>query len=176
MIVYRHADPRFPFLWESVDQPEARWNRPGGGPVQYFADTPDGAWAEFLRHEEITAEAELANVRRALWAVEIPDVADWASPDLSESVLTGGFESYPHCQGEAERLRAQGATGLRAPSAALVSGGARGFMVRGGLQRGPHRDGFVLVLFGPCEGLVGWPAAMPGRPHSDLLSRVRPLG
>src|SRR6202011_1235998 len=73
MIVYRHADPRFPFLWESVDQPAARWHGPGEGPVQYFADTPDGAWAKFLRHEGITKESELANVRRALWAIEVPD-------------------------------------------------------------------------------------------------------
>jgi hypothetical protein len=57
MIHYRHADPRFPFLWESNDQPP--------GPVQYFADTPDGAWAEFLRHEGIRADAELVNLRRA---------------------------------------------------------------------------------------------------------------
>ena len=65
MIVYRHADPRFPFLWEGNDQPPARWHGQGEGPVQYFADTPDGAWAEFLRHEGIRADAELVNLRRA---------------------------------------------------------------------------------------------------------------
>ena len=57
MIVYRHADARFPFLWESADQPPARWHGSGEGPVQYFADTPDGAWAEFVRHEGITEES-----------------------------------------------------------------------------------------------------------------------
>jgi hypothetical protein len=66
VILYRHADPRFPFLWESAEQPAARWHGPGQGPVQYLADTPDGAWAEFLRHEGIREEAELVNVRRAL--------------------------------------------------------------------------------------------------------------
>ncbi len=73
MIVYRHADSRFPFLWESADQPPARWHGPAEGPVQYFADTPDGAWAEFLRYEGITDESELINVRRALWVIEVPD-------------------------------------------------------------------------------------------------------
>jgi hypothetical protein len=55
MIVYRHADPRFLFLWESAAQPSARWHGLDDEPVQYFADTPDGAWAEFLRREGITA-------------------------------------------------------------------------------------------------------------------------
>jgi hypothetical protein len=55
MIVFRHADPSLPFLWEDVGQPPARWHGDGDGPVQYFTDTPDGAWAEFLRHEEIKA-------------------------------------------------------------------------------------------------------------------------
>src|ERR1043166_9474725 len=73
MIVYRHADPRFPFLWETSDQPQARWHGRGEGPVQYFADTPDGAWAEFLRHEGINQEAELVHIRRVLWAIEAPD-------------------------------------------------------------------------------------------------------
>ena len=51
MIVFRHTDPRFPFLWESADQPGGRWNEAGEGPVNTFADTPEGAWAELLRHE-----------------------------------------------------------------------------------------------------------------------------
>ena len=71
MIAFRHCDRRWPFLWESAVQPQARWHGEGEGPVQYLADTPDGAWAEFLRHEEITDEADLAGVSRALWAVSV---------------------------------------------------------------------------------------------------------
>ena len=52
MIVFRQADPRYPFLWSDVSQPAARWHAVGEGPAHYFADTPDGAWAELLRHEE----------------------------------------------------------------------------------------------------------------------------
>ena len=52
MIAFRHADPRFPFLREDSSQHVGRWN--GTGELtHYFCDTPDGAWAEFLRHEEI---------------------------------------------------------------------------------------------------------------------------
>ena len=72
MIAFRHADPRFPFLWEDSFQPAGRWNTPGQL-THYFADTPDGAWAEFLRHEEISDPADLLTVRRALWAVEVRD-------------------------------------------------------------------------------------------------------
>ena len=52
MIVFRQADPRYPFLWESPDQPAGRWHGPGEGPAHYFSDTPVGAWAELLRHED----------------------------------------------------------------------------------------------------------------------------
>ena len=71
MIGFRHADIRLPFLWEGPDQPPGRWHGEGEGPVHYFADTPDGAWAEFLRHEGITDPDDLDTVRRALWAVEL---------------------------------------------------------------------------------------------------------
>ena len=72
MIVFRHTDPRFPFLQEAAGQPAARWHAPGEGPVHYFADTADGAWAEFLRHEEITDPADLAGIARAIWSIDLP--------------------------------------------------------------------------------------------------------
>lgn len=173
MIVYRHADSRFPFLWEGAGQPPARWHASGEGPVQYFADTPDGAWAEFLRHEGIREEAELANVRRALWAIEVPGDLPAKAPRLAEAVLTGGFETYEKCQREARRLRNNGVTALRALSAALLSGGAAGWKVDGGLQRAAERDGTVLAVFGARSDFVGWMAAFAGYPRADLLSRVR---
>jgi hypothetical protein len=173
MILYRHADPRFPFLWESAGQSAARWHGRDEGPVQYFADTPDGAWAEFLRHEGITKDAELVNVRRALWAIEVPDDLAPATPNLSRRTLTGGLDTYIACQKEARRLRAQGATALKATSAALKPGGARGWKVDGGLQPGAERDGIVFAVFGPRPDLVGWAAAFAGRSRSDLLAAVR---
>jgi hypothetical protein len=175
MIVYRHADPRFPFLWESGDQPPARWHGPGEEPIQYFADTPDGAWAEFLRHEGITQESELANVRRALWAVELPDDLPVGTPLITLAVLTGGLDTYAACRKDARRIRNHGVAALRAPSAALLPGCARGWKVDGGLQPAAERDGTVLAIFGPRPDFIGWMAAFAARPRADLLSRVRHL-
>jgi len=175
MIVYRHADPRFPFLWETADQPSARWHGPGEGPVQYLADTPDGAWAEFLRHEGIKEESELLNVRRALWAIDVPDDLVTERPRLALGVLTGGVETYEACQEEARRIRARGAKALRVPSAALLPGGARGWKVDGGLQPAAARDGMVVAVFGARPDAVGWTATFAGRPRSDLLAHVRAL-
>jgi len=175
MIVYRHADPRFPFLWESGNQPPARWHGAGEGPVQYFADTPDGAWAELVRHEGLTEESELANVRRALWAVELPDDLPAATPRLAQPVLSGGIAAYAECRKEARRLRNEGAAALRAPSAALLAGGARGWKVDGGLQPAAEREGTVLAVFGLRPDFVGWIGAFAGRPRADLLARVRHL-
>ena len=175
MILYRHADSRYPFLCESSEQEPARWHGEGEGPVQYFADTPDGAWAEFLRHEGIREESELENVRRALWTVEAPESPAAAIPKLSRASLTGGLASYAACRKEARRLRALGAQSLRAPSAALLPKGAWGWKVDGGLHTATEKDGAVIALFGPRPNLIGWLAAFAARPHPELLRRVRPL-
>lgn len=172
MIVFRHADPRFPFLWENAAQPAGRWHGEGGGPAHYFADSPSGAWAELLRHEEITEVDDLAGIRRALWAVELP-ARPTHEPQLATHLLHGGPETYPACQAEAERLRTTGAEGLKAPSAALLPGQASGWIVDGGLQPGPPRDGTILVLFGHRPDLIGWPVTLDGRPPEELSERVR---
>src|SRR5881296_916995 len=90
VIGFRHTDPRFPFLWEDDSQPPGRWHGEGEGPVHYFADTPDGAWAEFLRHEDITDPADVAEVRRAVWAVELGRPPR-EEPELGGRTLTGGL-------------------------------------------------------------------------------------
>src|SRR5215471_20138816 len=122
MIVFRQVDGRYPFLWDDASQPAGRWHGDGEGPAHYFADTPDGAWAEFLRHEEITDPDDLATIRRQMWAVEIGNPpAD--RPDLPAVVVTGGVETYARCQQEARTMRQRGVRGLVAPTAALLAGG-----------------------------------------------------
>lgn len=172
MIVFRQADPRYPFLWTDGSQPAARWHAEGEGPAHYFADTPDGAWAELLRHEEITDPADAATVQRALWAIEIGD-EPFKMVSLPASALTGGRDSYRVCQDHARRLRARGAKRLVAPSAALVSGGAVGRAMSGGTERATTpRDGRVLILFGAPVAIVGWKAVDRGAPPADVLPRV----
>jgi hypothetical protein len=165
-------DPRFPFLWEDATQPAARWHAEGEGPVHYFCDTPDGTWAEFLRHEEITNPEDLTTIRRALWAVELGDAPSHLV-SLPVETLVGGPETYAACQKEALRLKQSGASGLVALSAALLPGTAQGWRVDGGLQPGAPRDGQVIALFGRRPDLVGWLTTREGRPGEELLSCVR---
>jgi hypothetical protein len=173
VIWFRNADTRWPFLWEDAAQPAARWHDAGEGPAHYLADTPDGAWAEFVRYEEIDDPADLAGVRRNLWAIEVPDDEPFARPALPAETLRG-LETYAECRAEARSLRSQGASALEAPSAALVDGGARGQYVRDGLVEAEERSGRVLVLFGRRPDLRGWLCA-EGRPSERLVALVRPL-
>ena len=170
MIAFRHADRRFPFLWESPSQPAGRWNA-DDGVTHYLCDTPDGAWAEFLRHEEIDDPQDLITIRRAMWAVDIGDPPETLVSG-PEDVLRGNVDSWPACQQIAQGYRAN-AAGFVVPSAALKPGGARGWRVDGGLQPGPESDGKVIVLFGPRPDLVGWAVAIEGRPDESLLPQVR---
>ncbi|HXW78943.1 MAG TPA: RES family NAD+ phosphorylase, partial [Acidimicrobiales bacterium] len=162
---FRHGDRNYPFFWERANQPAARWHAPGEGPVQYLADTPDGAWAEFVRHEEITDPEDLAGVARRLWVIEVPEDIDRARiPQLGEAELLGGPATYATCQAEARRLRSEGADAMVAPSAALLPDGASGQFTNGGLKEAPSRDGVVWVLFGPRPNLRGWAAMDAGAP------------
>lgn len=174
MIVFRHADSRFPFLHETSAQRPARWHGPGEGPAHYFSESADGAWAEFLRHEGISDPADLAGVARSIWAIDLSRPPGGA-PNLRPSILMGGTASYSACREEARRMRSRGSRGLVAPSAALVPGSASGFRVDNGLQPGPSRGERVFVMFGRRPDLVGWAACHEGRPRADLLPRVRPL-
>jgi hypothetical protein len=176
VILFRQADPRFPFLAEAeASQAAGRWHDADDAPVQYLADTPDGAWAEFLRHEEIRDLADLDGIRRTLWAVEIQD-APSGHPELPLPVLLGDPSTYGDCQVEARRLRKLGHDGLVAPSAALLPAGARGWQVRGGLHEGSARDGQVVVLFGERPDVIGWRCGVDGMPDAALLGRVRYFG
>jgi len=172
MIVFRQADPRYAFLWSDASQPAGRWHAAGEGPAHYFADTPDGAWAELLRHEEITAPDDAATIRRALWAIEIGD-EPLQAVSLPASVLAGEYDTYETCQDHARRLRTRGARRLVAPSAALVPGGAPGYEIAAGVERSATpRDGRVIVAFGDPAGFVGWRVVERGAPPSDILPRV----
>jgi hypothetical protein len=175
MIVFRQADPRYPFLWSDASQPAGRWHGEGEGPAHYFADTPHGAWAELLRHEEITELEDLVTIRRALWAVDIGG-EPLKRTSLPAATATGGVGTYATCQAHAHRLRSRGATRLVAPSAALLAGGAAGREVAAGIERASApRDGRTIVVFGDPEGLVGWKVVERGAPPADLLARVRPF-
>jgi hypothetical protein len=174
VIVFRQVDGRYPFLWEDSAQPPGRWHAAGEGPAHYFADTPDGAWAEFLRHEEITDPEDVPTIRRQLWAVDIGE-APATTVKTPAAVARGGPETYAPCQDEARTLRARGVERIAAPSAALVPGGAGGLRpgeFHGGAKPSILRDGKVIVLFGSPARIIGWLGAADGHPAVDLLERV----
>jgi hypothetical protein len=171
MIVFRQVDARYPFLWEDAAQAPGRWHGAGEGPAHYFADTPDGAWAEFLRHEEITEPEDVLTIRRQLWAVDIGD-APAAPASMPPAIARGGPDTYARCQQEARALRSRGARRIVAPSAAIVAGGAAGFRMDTGVKTASARDGQVFVLFGAPGPIIGWIAAEDGHPAVDLLERV----
>lgn len=175
---YRTCATTHPFLWTAAKQPAARWHADGDGPAHYLADTPTGAWAEFLRHEEIVDADDLEGIDRALWVVDVPSdvVVGAPSPSLDPDVLIGDETTYKTCRVEAQALRTAGATALVTRSAALVPDGATGWEVGpGGETSSVAQDGEVLVIFGPPTGLVGWPACLPGKPDPRLIPLVRPL-
>lgn len=174
MILYRQTDPNYPFLWDGAEQPAMRWHAQGDGPAHYFSTTADGAWAEFLRHEEITDRRDLDGLReRAVWIVEVDDVPR-TDVDLPDSVVTGGVDTWPDCQREAARLRQErGVVTLRVPSAALRPPGARIHLVDGGAHT-ENIECDVVVMYGPQPSLRAQLAAL-GRPHPALLDRVRHL-
>jgi hypothetical protein len=178
MIVFRVCDSRFPFLWTQTTgthQPSARWHAEGEGPVQYLTDTPPGAWAELLRHEEITDPADLAGISARLWAIDIADV-EMHEPRLTQAAMTSTPHGYEVCRAEARRLRAAGAKCIIAPSAALARGQGAGFHVgAAGLTRATMRDGRVIAHFGALPDAEGWCAADAARPDPELLGQLRPL-
>lgn len=169
---FRHTDPRQGFLWETSDQPSARWHADGEGPAHYLADTPDGAWAEFLRHENITDVEDLEDVARSLWAIRVDDSdVDDAAPLALPADL--GLAGYVECQVAARTAREAGAASIKAPSAALLHGSAGGYVCHGGVQPATPADGEVWVLFGRRPDLRGWRCVEEGTAPSDLLTAVR---
>src|SRR6476620_2391616 len=105
---WRTVPPGLAFLWEEPNLGAARWHSMGEGPAQYLADTPAGAWAELLRHEEIVDPADVAGLARDLWAVDVPDAEVEAATPLAgpPEVLLGGPATYAACQRLAAAARA----------------------------------------------------------------------
>ena len=123
-VAYRYANYDTPF-WARSNTGPGRWHVPGDGPTQYLSLTTDGAWAELIRDENLSTEAEVALVRMDLWQVRIDcgRLADYRDFEKAEAA---GFapaalidDDYARCQREGRRLRDLGYGGVIAPSAAL---------------------------------------------------------
>ena len=162
----------FPSCASTFPNRRGRWNTPGEL-THYFCDTPDEAWAEFLRHEEIVDAEDLLTIRRGLWVVEIGDEPP-ARPELLPQTLAGGPVTWPDCQREASRLWSRGEAGMDGDFGCTPSRW-RPRLAGGGEGSVPASPGMARCSrsSGPRPDLVGWAAVAAGRPGEELLSRVR---
>ena len=178
---FRVCDRRHPFLWSGPGQAAGRWNRSGDQPVHYLACTPTVAWAEWIRHQEITDPGDLAGVAAALWAVLIPQ--EWGKKELDSVALHFDqvLDTSPAAQ-EArlalvEHLKKQGAQGLLAPTAALHHSDKVLPAVR--VSNGSEQPELlampaqVILLWCEARLLPGWCCVPEGRPGAELLPLVR---
>lgn len=128
-LAHREVDPHWPPLYRGAGeaiptQESGRWHRQGEGYAQYMSLDPMGAWAEFVRREEIRDETRRRAARRNLWriTVEETDIADLSSFErlaicgLDPEIATGKWE---HSHRLADELREAGYRGLLTPSASL---------------------------------------------------------
>ena len=171
-IAFRWTDYDVPF-WARENSRDGRWNLAGEGVTQYWSLTPEAAWAELVRAENLQTEADLDEIRMPFWTARIPTSGlldlrldeQRAENGITETQLTANDRQL--CQRLATQLREVGCRGLISPSAALPQ----------------HAS---LTLFGPRRA-IAWtrhpalastiPAAETavGRPPPGygLLDRVR---
>lgn len=168
-MAFRYCSYDVPF-WVRPNTRAQRWNVLLEGSTQYWSLTPDGAWAEHIRFNDIRTEAELDEVRIPIWVCRAPGLGllDLREPDvrgrygLTLRDMTDG--DWGACQRAATVMRAEGVRGILSPSAALA--GATN-----------------LTLFGPRRAIAynrrpalasAVPAAVVaiGRPPTKLVDRV----
>jgi hypothetical protein len=172
-VFFRYSSYDVPF-WARPNTTDERWHGRGDGATQYLSATPDAAWAELIRNENLRSEADLALVQIPLWqaSIELGNVADYGDFATAERANFDPEalidDNQTACRAEGRRLREAGFAGVLYPSSALP-----------GEQN--------LVLFGP-RILLPWGAprrltsGVPankltiGAPPRDLLPRVRHVG
>jgi RES domain-containing protein len=135
LVAYRHAAYDSPW-WANPSSRSGRFHRALEHPTQYLSSHPLGPAAEVLRHHVgPSGDAGYETVVLNLWAVLLEDedivvvgFDNCADYGLQPEELVG--DDYGPTQALADRMRNEGVSGIRVPSAAL-----------------PGTDN--LVLFGP---------------------------
>lgn len=174
VVAYRHAAYDSPW-WANPNSRSGRFHRALEHATQYLSLHPLGPAAEMLRHHlGPNAEADYDTILLNLWAVIVEDddiveigFHNCADFDIAPENLVG--DDYGPTQELGDRLRNEGVSGIRVPSAAL-----------------PGSDN--LVLFGPrilhpyCVSPVTPEEVRTGhltdgaRPPAEVSSIVRWLG
>lgn len=167
--LFRYTDYDVPF-WSRQNSRPGRWHRRGDPPTQYWSMTPDGAWAELIRTENLRSEANLDLVRMPMWACRAPmigllnltdiDVQD--AQGITEQELVG--DDWTPCQALGGAIRGAG-TGVIAPCAALD--GHANVTIFGARRAIDWRDRPALARTVPATVVA------VGRPPAGLVERVR---
>ena len=170
---FRYSSYDVPF-WARPNTTDERWHSTGDGATQYLSATPDGAWAELIRNENLRSEADLDLVQMPLWQARIEQehIADYG--DFEAAGRTGFSpealidDDQAACRAEGRRLREAGFAGVLYPSAALP--GEQNLVLFG-----PR----ILLPWGASRRLASGVPAMNltvGAPPKELLPRVRHVG
>jgi RES domain-containing protein len=169
--LFRYTDYDVPF-WSRQNSRPGRWHRRGDSPTQYWSMTPEAAWAELLRAENLRSEAELDFVRMPMWACRVPmmgllnltDIDVQEAQGITESELAG--DDWSPCQTLSGKIRNTG-TGVIAPCAALD--GHANVTIFGARRAIDWRDRLALARTVPATIVA------VGRPPVGLVERVRRL-
>jgi hypothetical protein len=163
-------------LWVRSNSTAHRWNRTREAPTQYLSLSPEGAWAELIRAEELTSAPTVRLVQMPMWVLQVHEthIADYETFEKAEAA---GFppealvdDDHERCRAEATRLREHGFRGVLTPSAALPGDvNLTLFGPRLAVEWGCGDDG-RLSSFIPAKQLA------VGHPPDDLLARVRQVG
>lgn len=172
-VAFRYSNYDTPF-WVRPNSESGRWHRRGDGPTQYLSATVEGAWAELIRAEGLSSEAEVSLIRMPMWAakIHVQRIADYAS---FEKAAAAGFQpealiedDYGRCQEEGERLRQAGFQGVLAPSAALP--GATNLTLFGAKVASTWEIKPLLASSIPATTIA------VGSPPEGIVERVRQAG
>jgi len=172
-VAFRYADYDTP-LWSRPNTEDGRWNIGRTEATQYLSLSPDGSWADRIRHENLRTEIDVALIRMPLWVVKVSEerIADYGTFEKAEAA---GFptdalvdDDWERCQAEVKRLKDLGFRGVLSPAAALPGDTALTLF-----------GGRYAVDWDEAPGLV---SAVPakivtiGAPPAGLVERVRFFG
>jgi RES domain-containing protein len=123
LTLFRYSGYDVPF-WARPNSRSGRWHQFGDPPTQYWSMSPEAAWAELIRAEQLLVEADLDLVRMPLWACRVPvvglvnltEAAVQAAHSVTDADLVADF--WHACQSLGQLLRAEH-PGVIAPCAAL---------------------------------------------------------
>jgi RES domain-containing protein len=169
LVAFRWSSYDVPF-WARPNTRPGRWNLADGTSTQYWSLTPEAAWAELIRFEDLQTEADLDLVRMPFWACRAASamVVDLRRPDVREEFGIAEeqliSEDWSACQELSELLRER-ARGVIAPCAALPE---HGNLTMFGARRAIKWDKSPALT-----SVLPATKAAVGRPPDGLIDRVR---